>query len=73
LQQASVKFVELGERFVLPKLGTKEYTDLHARIGKSMKEATLLPKVPGFQDVVVTKLKRSIFQRCIYIFFSKKQ
>jgi hypothetical protein len=39
-------------------VGTKEYTDLQTRIGKSMREATLLPKVPGFQDVVISKFKR---------------
>lgn len=58
--QASLKFIELGERFTLPKTGTKEYTDLHARISKSMNEATLLPKVPGFQDVIISKLKRFV-------------
>ena len=56
--QASLKFVELGERFTLSPTGTKEYTDLQTRISKSMNEATQLPKVPGFQDVVITKLKR---------------
>jgi hypothetical protein len=58
--QASLKFVDLGERYTLPKVGTKEYTDLQTRIAKSMNEATLLPKVPGFQDVVITKLKRFV-------------
>ena len=58
--QASIKFFELGERFSLPVLGTKEYNDLQTRIGRSMRESTPLPNVAGFQDVIITKLKRLV-------------
>ena len=57
MYQASVKFVELGEAYVLPRRGTREYTELQVRISKSLKELTPLKTVPGFQDVVVTKFK----------------
>ena len=57
MYQATVKFVELGDSYVLPRRGTKDYIDLQVRISKSLKETTPLRTVPGFQDVVITKFK----------------
>ena len=56
MYEASVKFVELGDRYRLPVRGTREYTELQQRISKSLRE-TEISKVEGFEDVVVTKFK----------------
>jgi hypothetical protein len=62
MYRASLRFVELGDRYRLPVLGTKEYTDLQIQISKSLRELTPLQTVPGFQDVVITKFKRYSFK-----------
>lgn len=67
--QASLKFVELGESYQLPVRGTKEYTELQVRISKSLRELTSLKSVPGFQDVMITKFKRSVAVISVKSFF----
>jgi len=42
----------------LPVTGTKEYTELQNRIAKGMRESTRLANVPGFTDVLITKIRR---------------
>ena len=55
--QATMKFIELGDRYQLPVRGTKEYTDLQVRISNSLREQTKLMEVPGFTEVAVTKFR----------------
>ena len=53
---ARLKFVNLGDNFVLPTRGSREYTALQERISKSL-EATDLSLVPGFEEVLVDKFR----------------
>merc|ERR1712117_409131 len=49
---AKLKFVNLGN-FKLPRDGTREFTELQAKISRSLRN-TDLRRVPGFLDVAVT-------------------
>jgi len=49
---AKLKFVNLGN-FKLPRDGTREFTELQAKISRSLRN-TDLRRVPGFIDVAVT-------------------
>ena len=53
---ARLKFVNLGDNFVLPTRGSREYTALQERVSKAL-EATELSLVPGFEEVVVDKFR----------------
>ena len=56
MYEASIKFIELGDRYRLPVAGTREYKELQTRISKALKQ-TSIAQVPGFQDVVINKFK----------------
>ena len=56
MYQAKLKFVELGDRYRLPVRGSREYTELKAKISKALK-ATTISQVPGFEDVVINRFK----------------
>ena len=51
----SVKVIELGEHFQVPKVGTIEFQDLSNTISENFR-AALNEKVDGLQDVVVSDL-----------------
>ena len=53
---AKLKFVELGDNYILPTRGSREYNKLQERVAKAL-EATDLSLVPGFEEVVVNKFR----------------
>ena len=65
---ASLKFVELGERYSLPVKHTREYNELQNKISKHLRELTPLKDVPGFQDVAISKFKRYVAMAVLPIF-----
>ena len=59
MYEATVKFVELGDRYKLPVRGTREYKELQTRISRAL-QGTEIARVPGFEEVTVTKFKRYV-------------
>ena len=53
---AKLKFVELGDNYILPTRGSREYNKLQERISKAL-ETTELSLVPGFEEVVINKFR----------------
>lgn len=54
---ATIKFINLGDHFHLPKEQTEGFTQLQEKISRGLRN-TQLRDVPGFLDVVVTKFYR---------------
>jgi len=52
---AKMKFINLADNYQLPKVGTREYTDLENKISRSLSE-TSLKNVPGFEGVIISRL-----------------
>ena len=53
---AKLKFVELGDNYILPTRGSREYNKLQERISRAL-ETTELSLVPGFEEVVINKFR----------------
>eukprot|EP00092_Neocalanus_flemingeri_P024776 GFUD01026865.1.p1 GENE.GFUD01026865.1~~GFUD01026865.1.p1 ORF type:complete len:678 (-),score=153.52 GFUD01026865.1:380-2230(-) len=73
--QAKLKFVGVGTNFKLPREGTKEFTDLQAKISKSLRK-TELKLVPGFLDVAVTSFfseNQGEFESDLMVFIDKNE
>lgn len=51
----AVKIVDLGENFVMPKLGSLQYDDLSNSITDNFKP--IFGKIPGFRRALIEDLK----------------
>ena len=54
---ASIKFVNLGDSYVLPVKHTQEYNELSNMISRNLRELTQLKDVSGFETVAIHNFK----------------
>ena len=54
---ASIKFVNLGDSYVLPVKHTQEYNELSNMISRNLRELTPLKDVSGFETVAIHNFK----------------
>ena len=58
---ASIKFVNLGDSYVLPVKHTQEYNELSNMISRNLRELTPLKDVSGFETVAIHNFKTYVY------------